>query len=269
MFGAKLQTQTRRKKKHGLAFIIISIFTLAIEMMLGINAAFLVDQSVQIVADNMLGATFLAGLAAIIALVISLAVGSALILGGQWTFSGFLDSLDDARAYQDEYKTAWPWPEISQWGLVALIVGVDFTTLFFRAAYFAAKGEQALFWFFVLLIFAPFLLGAIVHVIENTPHDRRVVKVARQASAIETDRLEHAVQSMDDDLRSRWVNASNQDERNQVMDEHYSRTSSYHDSTQQIEAGKSQEVQKGRNRRQHPFIQAVPTQADGNGHKSA
>src|SRR5579859_1105401 len=137
--SGKLVERKQVKKKHGFAFYIIGLFTLAIEMMLGINAAFLVDQSIAVVAHNMLAGTFIEALAPAISLIISLIVGICFVFGGCWTFAGFMDSLDDARAYRDAYGTS-NWPVVSFWTLEISIVALDFTTLLFRASYFAEKG---------------------------------------------------------------------------------------------------------------------------------
>lgn len=203
MFSSKSPKKAR--KRHGFAYYVVGLFTLAIEFMLGVNAAFLVDQSVVIVADNMLAGTFLTGFAPFIALLASLAVGLCFVMGGLWTFSGFIDSLDDAKAYCEAYGTSF-WPVVMVWALFIGIIALDFTTLGFRAAYFAARGEQSLLAFFVILILLPPILGPLLHVLEHTPRDRRLAKLRQYAEAIETDDVEQAVREMNPALRTRLLN---------------------------------------------------------------
>lgn len=208
MFGmngnGKIVQKQKAKKHHGFAFYIVGLFTLAIEIMLGVNAAFLADQSLLIVCKNMLDGTQLAFLSQIIALIGSLFVGASLMLGGMWTFGGFIDSLDDARAYIRHYGTS-NWPIWLLWLAFIAIIGIDITTLLFRQSYFASRGESALMGFFVILIFLPPVLGPLLHVLENTPRDRRLAKVRRQAEAIETEDTIEAVQSMPAEMRRRLL----------------------------------------------------------------
>lgn len=192
------------RKKHGFAYYVVGLFTLAIELMLGVNAAFLVDQSVRVVSDNMLEGTPLAGGSSFIALIVSLGVGFCFIWGGLWTFSGFIDSLEDARAYVRHYRTN-KWPVAAVWGLYIGIIAIDFATLFFRASYFAAKGETPLMAFFVVLILLPPVLGPLLHVLENTPRDRRLARVRQYAEAVAVDDIETAVKDMNPALRTRLL----------------------------------------------------------------
>jgi hypothetical protein len=208
----------KSKKSHSAAFYVIGVFTLAIESMLGINAAFLVDQSIAIVARNMLDGTPLASLSSIITLLVSLVVGLCFVAGGLWAFSGFMDSLDDARAYIEEYDSG-KWPVFLVWALIVAIVVLDLTTLVFRAAYFAEKGAAALLCFFLILIFLPPILGALVHVLENTPRERQFAKVRNQAVVQETQRAAHILEDMDADLQTRWING----DRDGASKEHYDR----------------------------------------------
>jgi hypothetical protein len=214
----RFSRKNKVKKSHGAAFYVIGTFTLAIESMLGINAAFLVDQSIAIVAKNMLDGTPLASLASIIPLLVSLAVGFCFVAGGLWAFSGFMDSLDDARAYIEEYDSG-KWPVRLVWALIIAIVALDLTTLVFRAAYFAEKGAAALLFFFLILIFLPPILGSLVHVLENTPRERQLAKVRTNAVVQESQRAAHILEAMDADLQTRWING----DRDGACKEHYER----------------------------------------------
>ena len=208
MFGlfnnGKVKQKTQVKKHHGLAFWIVGLFTLAIEIMLGVNAAFLADQSLLIVCKNMLDGTPIAFLSQLIALVGSLFVGASLMMGGMWTFGGFIDSLDDARAYIKYYGTS-SWPVWLLWLAFLAIIGIDITTLLFRQSYFASRGESALMGFFIILIFLPPVLGPLLHVLENTPRHRREAKARREVEAIEADDTVEAVRSMSPELRRRLL----------------------------------------------------------------
>jgi hypothetical protein len=215
--NGKLTDKKKAKKRHTLAFYIIGIFTFAIEAMLGINAAFLIDQSMGIVAHNMLDGTPVAAFGGLITLVISLAIGFCFIFGGMWTFTGFMDSLDDAKAYKDYYGTG-EWPVRMVWSLEVAVVALDLMTLCFRATYFTEKGAFWLFIFFLILIFMPPVLGPLIHVLENTPRDRRLAKAYRHVEQLEADDISLAVEAMAPDLRTRYLDGD-QD----ALQEHYER----------------------------------------------
>lgn len=213
----KLVERKKFKKRHGMAFWIAGIFTFAIEFMLGVNAAFLADQSLIIVTHNMLTGTPLDGLASVIALIAALAVGFCMVFGGMWVFGGFIDNIEDARAYRDEYGTS-SWPVALLWLLLIAIMGLDFFTLLFRAAFFAEKGALPLFAFFVILIFLPPIIGPLIHVLEHTPRDRRLTRARNHAETLEVDDITQAVEMMDPDLRSRWLGGDDT-----ALNEHYER----------------------------------------------
>lgn len=248
MFGNKGPKKAR--KRHGFAYYIVGLFTLAIEFMLGVNAAFLVDQSVIIVADNMLAGTVFASLASFIALFASLAVGLCFVMGGLWTFGGFIDSLDDARAYCETYGTRG-WPVVMVWALFLGIIALDFTTLGFRAAYFAARGETSLLAFFVILILLPPILGPLLHVLEHTPRDRRLSKVRQFAEALETDDMEYNIRVMEPDLRTRLLNGDAT-----ALNEHYDRIRAAELDDQAYEQQKIQERKAKQRQARRPLALA-------------
>lgn len=256
MFG-KLQTEPRKaKKRHGLSYWVIGTFTFAIESMLGINASFLVHESIVVVLENMLEGTSLLILSHLIAIGVSLAVGICFIAGGMWIFGGFMDSLGDARSYKDEYDTG-DWPMWLVWLMFAAILGIDFTTLAFRASFFNEKGAGPLFVFFVILIFLPPILGCLMHVFENTPRDRRLSKTRRYAEAIETDDMVSVAQTMDPDLRARWL----EDDPTAVT-EHYERIAARQEEAEHIERQRIASKEEKRKKAQRPLASAsVPQQA--------
>jgi hypothetical protein len=203
---------------HGLSWYVIGIFSFAIEAMLGINSAFLVHENMHVVSQQLLTETFLSPFAATIALVISLAFGACLVAGGMWMFTGFLDSLDDARAYGDHYGASWQWPVLLVFFVAASIILLDLATLMFRAAFFAEKGAVWLLVFFAVLIPVPAILGVLMHVLEQTPRDRRLAKAHQYASSLEVADVTAAIQAMDADLRSRYLEGDDD-----ALKEHYQR----------------------------------------------
>lgn len=245
LFGSR---QGRAKKRHTFAYYVVLLFTLAIELMLGINASFLVDQSVSIVAHNMLDGTPFGGLSPLIALFCSLAVGACFVMGGMWTYAGFIDSLEDAKAYVAEYGT-WRWPVLLVWLAFIAVIAIDFATLAFRSEYFASRGESALLGFFVVLILLPPILGPLIHVLENTPRDRRLAKVRRFAESLDTDDTEVAVRHMDPDLRSRLVNGDQS-----ALNEHYTRVSEQRQQAYEYEQSKIKEREEKQARTRRPLL---------------
>ena len=209
MFGifnkGKLYSPPQETKlKHGLVYWIIMLFVLGIEGMLGINAAFLVNQSASIVVRNLLAGTSFAPLEVLIVLIISLVFGVCLILGGMWVFAGFKDSLEDAKAYVEETGE-------SNWNVHRLhvikwaIMVIDFATLMFRAQFFAERGSSWLILFFVVLIWLPGPLGNMLYVHEHTPRDRKMSRARQKAEIKVSQQAEQAVDQMDPDLLARWV----------------------------------------------------------------
>lgn len=252
MFGSAHKARPR----HGAAFYVIGLFTFAIESMLGVNAAFLVWQSISIVGDNMLKGTFLAPIAPLITLIISLAVGFCFISGGMWVFGGFMDSLDDARAYVDAYGSG-RWPVVLVWLLMVAVVALDFTTLLFRASYFAEKGATALFAFFIILIFLPPVLGPLIHVLEHTPRDRKLAKARVYAEELETDDVTSLVEVMDSDLRSRWLDGDAS-----AIEEHHNRVAAARAEAYAYEQQKIKEREEKRAAKNRPLAPAsLPQQA--------
>lgn len=248
--NGKIRESEKAKRRHGIAFYVIGTFTFAIESMLGLNAAFLIYQNVSIVADNMLHGTFLAPLSLIIALIISLAIGFCFIFGGMWVFGGFMDSLEDVKAYQKAYKTK-KWPEYMVWALMSSVVALDLTTLLFRATYFAEKGAMALFAFFVILILLPPLLGSLMYVLEHTPQARRLAKSREFAEALESDDIEHLVQTIDPDLRSRWLHGDTS-----VIEEHQRRLEARQAEQLQIEQAEEADRAQGQAAKNRPLATA-------------
>src|SRR5690348_11065909 len=204
-----------RERRYPLAYWIIGLFTLAIEAMLGINAAFLVDQVSQVMAENMLRGTQWSSYAFLIALFVGLGFGFCLCVGGLWTFTGFIDNLEDAKAYIKDSGGSWL-SVVALWTLAILIMLLDVFTLFFRLDYFKEHGSTPLFWFFVILIPMPMLLGYLMYVLSNVPQSRHEAKALARAVRLNTADLQHAVESMDPDLRNRFASGDKS-----ALEDHY------------------------------------------------
>ena len=241
----------KARKNHGIAFYVVGLFTFAIEAMLGLNAAFLIDQSLSIVSDNMLRDTPLFPFSALIALLISLIVGLCFILGGMWTFAGFMRSLDVARAYIKKNCPGKVWPRRGFQGLLFSVIALDFSTLCFRATYFADKGAVALFIFSCILIMMPPILGVIIYVLENVPHDFQMSEVKVLAENRLTEISKSIVNEIDDDLLP-YLLSKNDDSTPVVEDvtyaheEHYRRMASRQAEQSQI-AASNKSVEENRN----------------------
>src|SRR6266487_1965666 len=151
MFGnGKIKTAQAARRKHGFAYYVIGLFTLALEAMLGINAAFLANQSVSFVVRDLLTNTGWEGLAPVISVIVSVTFGVSLMLAGLWTFSGYLTTWKKAKAYHKKY-TKRAWPESLCITVVLGIMGLDYATLGFRSTYFAKQGESSLMLFFGIM----------------------------------------------------------------------------------------------------------------------
>ena len=81
----------KAKKHHNFAYYVMQWFCLIIEVILGLNVAFLINENLQIVTQHMmvgvsLFGLILNGLAITVAFLISIAVAVCFTLGGMWTF---------------------------------------------------------------------------------------------------------------------------------------------------------------------------------------
>jgi len=254
-----------RERRYPLAYWIIGLFTLAIEIMLGINAAFLVDSVLQVMIDNMLSGTQWSALSPTIALLLGLGFGFCLTVGGLWTFAGFVDNMEDAKAYIDASGASW-FSMAALIGLAVLIMGLDLFTLFFRMDYFKEHGATPLFWFFVILIPMPMLLGYLMYVLSNVPQYRYEARAKAAATRLSTADLQHAIENMDPDLRNRFAN----DDKT-ALTEHYERIETARTADRerereklQVKEDKKREKREKQERRRNPFRLVGPnSQADG------
>jgi hypothetical protein len=258
----------KAKKHHNFAYYVMQWFCLIIEVLLGLNVAFLVNENLQIILHHMMQGVFLGIVATVVAGLLSLAVAACFTLGGMWTFAGFLDSYKDAEAYEQAEATWGPWPRGLMILLLLMMMALDFFTLQFRATYFAQQGEAALFNFFVVLIALPFVLGCIIHVIENTPRNRRQTKAFNYAQQVAVGDEERAVQYMTPQERDQYLSGYRDD----ALASYHSRINDQRDAGYQAEqdrkTGKQMklaEKAETRERNRNPFLKAVPTQADENG----
>lgn len=263
----------KAKKHHSVGYYVFWWMCFIIEVLLGINVAFLVDVNLQVVAVHMMEGVTLLGMslepvAITVAFVISLAVAACFMMGGMWTFSDFLDSYRDAEEYERAEGTSWPWPRLLMVAFLLVVMALDFFTLQFRATYFASTGETALFAFFCVLIVMPFLLGCLIHVIENTPRDRRLTKAYNYAQQVATGDEERAVQYMTAGERDMYLSGNRDD----AMASYYARTGQLSAERTRVEEERQADRQQRlaeraetRERRRNPFLKAVPPQAGQNG----
>lgn len=262
---------TKAKKHHSLVYMIMVWFCFMIEVLLGLNVAFLVNDNLQIVARNMTeGVPFpaVSVIGASVAFLISLAVASAFTLGGMWTFSGFLDLYKDAEEYEHDQGTWGWWPRGLVVLLLLIIFGLDYTTLMFRAAYFSEKGASSLFLFFCGLIILPFVLGCIIHIIENTPRDRRQTKAYNYAQQVATGDEERAVQYMTPQERDQYLTPGGRED---ALANYYARVEQEQEGKLQVNDEKAQrkadrkaEKQRRKDEKRNPFLKVVPQQASPN-----
>ncbi len=255
--GKLSDSSSKAKLRHGPVYWVIFAFVFGIEGMLGINAAFLVHESATIVVQNLLAGTAIAWAEVGITLVVSLIFGVCLVAGGMWVFTGFKDSLEDARAYVEATGE-------SEWHINRLhmikwaVIGIDFTTLMFRSQFFAERGSIWLMFFFVILILLPGPLGNMLYVHEHTPRDRRMNRARLKAEVLVSQQQEAAVESMDDDLLSRWVNGDET-----AYEEHLERVQEQRAEAYQVEqaAMAARERKQQEHRRPLPFAPRRKKQA--------
>lgn len=220
MFGTgKLRTEpSKAPKKHGTAYYAAWSFTCVIEFALGTNASFLMYQNFLITVYAMLKSEVWSSLLTVI---LAMAFGAGIFMGGMWTFAGFIDNLEDAKAYRKEYRTS-SWPQALIWSGLALVMALDLTTLFFRLAFFNEKGALALFAFSCVLIVLPPVLGPLIHVLEHTPHNRQLAKVRVKTEHRHTANLMRVADEIDDDLLNDLL-SEDEDTSQAALDEHYRR----------------------------------------------
>lgn len=245
MFREKLRTESpKARKKHGTAYYAVMMFTSAIEFALGTNAGYLMYQNFTItlygMLHNELGASALTTILAFV-------FGSAIFVGGMWTFAGFIDNLEDARAYREAYGTA-TWPVALIWTGLFLVMALDFTTLLFRLTFFNEKGALSLFAFFCVLIILPPVLGPLIHVLEHTPRERRLAKVRNYVEQLDTDEIERVAREMDADLRTRWLNGDAT-----ARTEHYDRVQALRDEAYDQEQATIQERERKKAEKNRPL----------------
>ena len=246
MFG--LGDRKQAKKNHGAAYHMAMIFTVVIEFALGTNAAFLMYQNFKITVYTMLSNETWA---TILTIILAFAFGAGIFLGGMWTFAGFIDNLDDARAYRKEFKTG-KWPEVLIWSGLVLVVILDFTTLTFRYAFFGEKGALSLFAFSCVLIILPPVLGPLIHVLEHTPHKRQMAKVRVQAEQRHTALLSRVADEIDDDLLGDLL-SDDEATSQAAVDEHYRRVDARAAEVQSQQDKEQKDAAEGEGRRNRPL----------------
>jgi hypothetical protein len=266
--SGKINTDQANKRKHNIAYYVIGLFTLALEAMLGINAAFLANQSVGFVIRDLLESTGWASLAPVISVFVSAGFGASLMCAGLWTFSGYLTTWKKAKAYRKKYAK-WDWPQLLCITVVVGIMGLDYATLGFRSTYFGKQGEGSLMLFFGIMIPLVWILGLFMHMVDHAPREARLAEVTQEAEAIDTDHLERAIRGMDPDLLHRYL-SQNPAESEAAIQEYYDQQHTLREAGQQIETQAMSErdqrnAEVDANNTYVPFLKAVPPQAGQNG----
>lgn len=255
MFGKTAPRQQMDKKKHGTAYYAAMIFTVVIEFALGTNAAFLMYQNFKVTIYALLQVE---GWAVFTTVVLAFAFGVGIFLGGMWTFAGFIDNLDDAKAYSEYHGIGdlggTHWPEALLYLALVLVMALDLTTLLFRSAYFSEKGATALFLFFCVLIVLPPVLGPLIHVLENTPRNRREAKIRQRVERLDVDSMESALQTMDHDLRSRILSNDPNDVK-AAWAEYYARVADTRQANYDLEQQRMRDKKMKQSRKNKGFIQ--------------
>jgi len=171
------------------------VFALLIEVLLGVNAFFLVNVSTEIIFTEF----------PILALLVSALFGIGLFLGGMWVFMFAEYSYKACRAYTIAHNT-WPWREVIVYLLIVGVIGLDLTSLAFRRAYLNNRGADWLFWFFVILALLPPLIGVLVHVFVNKPVEYRYGEAYDSIHQQTIDELVDVMPGMPLDKKLRYLN---------------------------------------------------------------
>jgi hypothetical protein len=170
------------------------VFTVVIELLLGINAFNLVQISTQAAIPEY---SFIAPVVAVIA-------GLGLFSGGMFTFLGTGYAMKAARDYT-KYHGAIAWREWLVGSLVFAIVALDVISLVFRMQYLHLSNPVPLFLFFLLLAFIPPVLGVIVDVFVNRPVKAKLSDTIYTLKRDTADELARYVKGMPLSLRLQFL----------------------------------------------------------------
>ncbi len=203
MFGFG-RVSRRKKRKHVVAYYPIIAVTCAIEFLLALSAAFLIDDSVQLTAHKLLEGIAPDLVGKVLAGLLSFVLGVCFMIAGIWTFSGFMKTLYDFIAWAKARKVQWP--IALPWTIAGAIVILDWVSLGFRAQFLSNKGEIWLLVFFVLLPPLVWGLGVFMYILETIPEDQRLANLRQDLEQVHIDELESAALDMDPELLSEWMN---------------------------------------------------------------
>ncbi len=235
MLNGKIFPKARRR--HSLWYWMAFSFALCIGILLGVNIALLIFASTSIVSLNLLGG-LPAGqmLAYLISLSIAALLGLAFVVGYIWTFAGASSTYEAAAAYEHEYGCFWPWPRALVVGLELFFLALDLISLLYRREYFAGKGAEQLFWFFVVLSLLSPVIGLLMHILENKPLSHRLVEAQRHTANLVGDDLEQLINSMPFDKRTRVLSGDGA-----ALREHYDAIRTHEEEIRQAEEQRRQE----------------------------
>jgi hypothetical protein len=226
-------------RRHAIWWWMVFWLVFCIGVLLGVNIALLVFASTSVVLVALLeglpGAT---NLAYVVSLAIALLLGTAFLVGYLWTFAGASSTFETAAAYAEAHGLRFPWPQALVIALEGFFIALDLISLLYRRQFFATKGAEQLFWFFVVLSLMSPILGLLMHILENKPLSYRLSEIRQHTANLVGDDLQALVGSMPFEHR---VRALSGDET--AVQEHLEQLRMREEEARQVEEQRRQERQ--------------------------
>ncbi len=239
-------------RHHTLWYWMAFSFAVCIGVLLGVNIALLIFASTSVVLLTLLaGLTSGQVLAYIISLLIAALLGVAFLAGYIWTFAGASSTYEAAKAYTEEYGLNWPWPQYLVIGLELFFIVLDLISLWYRKQFFAARGAEQLFWFFVVLSLLSPVVGLLMHILENKPLRYRLTEAQRRASNLVGDDLEQLIDTMPFERRARIISGDET-----ALSEHLEYIRQREQEVEQIEQARVKERDERRRNSNRPLVSA-------------
>jgi hypothetical protein len=201
-----MTTKERREhkpRKHVAAYYPVMAVTIAIEFLLALSAAFLIDGTVVLICRNLLDGLAADLLSQVIAAALSLILGVCFMVAGIWTFSGFMRTKYDFVAWAKRYNADWA--AYLPHAIAGAIVALDWVTLGYRAAFLSSRGEAWLLAFFALLPPLVWGLGIFIYIAETIPEDQQLANLRQELEQVHVGELKEAAYDMDPEELSRWM----------------------------------------------------------------
>lgn len=204
--GDKVLPRSHGRRRHAIWYWMAFWFIFCIGALLGVNIALLIFASTSVVLLNLLsGFSAGAALSYAVSLGISALLAAAFLIGYMWTFGGASNTYEAAKAYEHEYGVSWWWPRLLVVGLEVFFIALDLISLSYRREFFAAKGADQLFWFFVALSLLSPIVGLLMHILENKPLSHRLAEIRQYNANLVGDDIEAAIRAMPTDKRTRLL----------------------------------------------------------------